>query len=90
MVANREGWEGMDWEFEISRCKLLYIEWINSKILLYSTGTYTQYPVIRDFLVDQLRFRTSNAGGTGWTPGHGTKISYASQHRQKIKKDKRK
>ena len=36
----------MDWEFGLSRCKLLYIEWINSKVLLYSTGNYTQYPVI--------------------------------------------
>ena len=24
----------MDWEFGISRCKLLYIEWINNKVLL--------------------------------------------------------
>ena len=37
---------GMEWEFGLSRCKLLYIEWINSKVLLYSTGNYTQYPVI--------------------------------------------
>ena len=29
---------GMDWEFGISRCKRLYIEWINNKVLLYSTG----------------------------------------------------
>ena len=29
--------EGRDWEFGISRCKLLYIEWVN-KVLLYSTG----------------------------------------------------
>ena len=36
----------MDWEFGISRCKLLYIEWINNKVLLYSTGNYIQYPVI--------------------------------------------
>ena len=26
---------GMDWEFEISRCKLLHIGWINNKALLY-------------------------------------------------------
>ena len=32
-------------EFGISRCKLVYIEWIN-KVLLYSTGNYIQYPVI--------------------------------------------
>ena len=36
---------GMDWEFWISRCKLLFIAWIN-KILLYSTGNYIQYLVI--------------------------------------------
>ena len=36
----------MDWEFGISRCKQLYIEWINNKFLLYRTGNYIQYPVI--------------------------------------------
>ena len=42
-----EGVRGrMDWEFGMSRCKLLYIEWINNKVLLYSTGNYIQYPVI--------------------------------------------
>ena len=44
VVAKGEG--GMDWEFRISRCKLLYREWINNKVLLYSTGNYSQYPVI--------------------------------------------
>ena len=33
---------GMDWEFGISRCKLLHVEWINNKVLLYSTGDYIQ------------------------------------------------
>ena len=37
---------GKDWEFGISRGKLLYIEWINNKVLLYSTGNYIQCPVI--------------------------------------------
>ena len=36
----------MDWEFEISRCKLVYVDQIDNKVLLYSTGTYVQYPVI--------------------------------------------
>ena len=40
------GRRGLDWEFGISRCKLVYIEWINNKVLLYSTGNYIQYPVI--------------------------------------------
>ena len=35
----------MDWEFEISRCKLLNIGWKN-EALLGSTGNYIQYPVI--------------------------------------------
>ena len=38
------GREGL--ELGISRCKLLYIEWIGKKVLLYSTGSYIQYPVI--------------------------------------------
>ena len=37
---------GKNWESRIRRCKLLYIGWINNKILLYSTGNYIQYPVI--------------------------------------------
>ena len=36
----------MDWEFGISRCKLLHTGWINNKVLLYSTGSSIQYPVI--------------------------------------------
>ena len=47
MVAKEGGGGGrLDWEFRISRCKLLYIEWISNKVLLYSTGNYIQYPVI--------------------------------------------
>ena len=40
------GGGGMDWEFGIDRCKLLCVEWMNNKVLLYSTGNYFQYPVI--------------------------------------------
>ena len=36
----------MDWEFGISRCKLLYIEWINNKGPLYSAESYIQYSEI--------------------------------------------
>ena len=47
MVAKGEGAGGAKCqEFGISRCKLLYTEWINNKVLLYSTGNYIQYPVI--------------------------------------------
>ena len=34
MVANEGGDKGgMDWEFEISRCKLLHIAWVNKDLL---------------------------------------------------------
>ena len=47
VVAKGEGGGGgMQREFGISRCKLLYIEWLNNKVLLYSTENYIQYPVI--------------------------------------------
>ena len=47
VVTKGGGWGwGRDWEFGISGCKQLYIEWINNKVLLYSTGNYIQYPVI--------------------------------------------
>ena len=36
----------MKWEFGISRYKLLHIKRINDKVLLYSTGNYSQYPEI--------------------------------------------
>ena len=36
----------MDWEFGISRCKLLHIEWVNNRVLLCSIGNYIQYPVL--------------------------------------------
>ena len=43
VVAKGKGIKGgMDWDFVISRCKLLYIEWVN-KVPLYSTGNYIQH-----------------------------------------------
>ena len=34
------GESGMDWKFGVNRCKLLHLEWISNKILLYSPGNY--------------------------------------------------
>ena len=40
MVAKGKKVEGgKDWEFGVSRGKVLYIEWINSKVLLIAWGT---------------------------------------------------
>ena len=33
---------GVDWKFETGRCKLFHVEWINKKVLLYSTENYIQ------------------------------------------------
>ena len=33
---------GMDWEFGVGRGNLLYLEWINYKAPLHSTGNYIQ------------------------------------------------
>lgn len=38
--------KGMDWESGVSRCKLLHIEQIGNKVLLYSTENYIQCPGI--------------------------------------------
>ena len=36
------GGSARDWEFGVSRCKLLHLEWISNEVLLYSTGNYIQ------------------------------------------------
>ena len=36
------GGSGMDWEFGVSRCKLLHLEGISHKLLLYCTGNHIQ------------------------------------------------
>ena len=45
VVAKGEGFGG-EGNTRISRCKLLYTGWINSKVLLCSAGNYIQDPVI--------------------------------------------
>ena len=37
---------GINQEFEINRYTLPYTEWIDNKILLYSTGNHIQYLII--------------------------------------------
>ena len=48
MVAKGAGvGEGMEWEVGVSRCKLLYMEGINNK-LLCSTENDMQWPTISE------------------------------------------
>ena len=42
-IENKLEMDVLGLEFKTSRCKLLYIEWINNKNLLYSPGNYTHY-----------------------------------------------
>ena len=46
--AKEEGGAGrrIEWEFGISRCKLLPIEWITDMMLLESAGNHFQYAAI--------------------------------------------
>ena len=48
VVANGggQGRRRKDWDFGMSRYKLLCTGWISNKVSLYSTGSSTQYPVI--------------------------------------------
>ena len=41
-----EGGGRSNWEFGVNQCKLLYTEWINNKVLRYSTGNHIQYAAI--------------------------------------------
>ena len=38
LPRGKEDGEGIHWEFEISRYKLLFIKQMNNKVLLYGTG----------------------------------------------------
>ena len=43
MVAKWEEREsGKVWEFGVSRCKLLHLEWISNEVLLHNIGNYIQ------------------------------------------------
>ena len=46
LPRGREDGGGMNRELGTSECKLFYMEWINDKVLLYSTGDDSQYPMI--------------------------------------------
>ena len=42
VTKGTEGRGGVDQEFGISRCKLVYTAWENNKVLLYNTGDCIQ------------------------------------------------
>ena len=83
----------MEWEVGVSRCKILYIEWINNKALLYTTGNYIQYLVInhngKEFKKDQtsstvhwLKLWAPKVGGASLIPDRETKLPHAMWHGQ--------
>ena len=48
LVVAKAGETGrkMVWEAGVSRCKLSYVEWINSEVPPYNTENYIQCPMI--------------------------------------------
>ena len=46
----------IDWEYGVSRCKLLHSEWIKNEVLLYSTGRCAQ-SLVMDMRKDNMRKR---------------------------------
>ena len=42
------GRDGVDGEFGVSRCKLLYLEWIGNWVLLNTEGNYVQETMSRE------------------------------------------
>ena len=66
--------EGMDWEFGISRGKLLYIGWINNKLLLWSTGNNTQYAVTKHSGKEYIRTHTYITVSLCYIEGINTKL----------------
>ena len=63
----------MVWEFEISRCKLVYIGWINKKVLWDRTGNQIQQPVTEEARVSSP-YPCLTLGKKTWT-GELQKIS---------------
>ena len=55
VAKGKEEGIGRDWEFGVSRCKLLHSEWISNKFLLYSTGNYSHLTWI--MMEDNVRKR---------------------------------
>ena len=87
----------MEWEVGVSRCKILYIEWINNKALLYTTENYIQYPMINhnrkefkkrlDFLHSPwLKLWAPKVGGASLIPDRETKLPHAMRHAPPQKK----
>ena len=75
MVAKGEERKvGKGWEFGISRGKLLYIGWINNKLLLWSTGNNTQYAVTKHSGKEYIRTHTYITVSLCYIEGINTKL----------------
>ena len=65
LPRRREVGRGLDWEFWISRYKLVYMKWINNKLLLYGTGGGNGKPLQHPCL------ENSTDRGAWWATVHG-------------------
>ena len=64
----------MDWEFRISKFKLLYREQTKNKGLLHSTGNYIQYPVINH---NEKNMKKNGCVYIYIREGNGTPLQYS-------------
>lgn len=51
LPRGRRGGRGKGWELGLDRCKLLHTGWLNSKVLLCSTGSCIQYLVTMEIYI---------------------------------------
>ena len=56
----------MDWEFGVNKYKLVHMEWMNNKVLLYNTGNHIQYPEINNNAKEFFFFVFSRAAPTAY------------------------
>ena len=43
VARGKRGRDVVAWEFGLGRCKPLHLEWINNKVLIYSTRNYSLF-----------------------------------------------
>lgn len=66
--AGRRG--GVDWEFRVSTCKVLDVEWMGNEVLLYGKGNYVHNLLGQNMMWDDMRKRMT--GSLCCTTEYGT------------------
>ena len=89
LPRRRAGRGGKEWKSRASRGKLLNIGWINSKVLLYSTGNYIQHPVINPSEKEYIYTKLSHLAIQDNSTQHCNSTTYTSVNFFKKTKEER-